>query len=59
MDVKFIMIMTIFEWNLDFLLILATDVWFLKLKKGKSSEFRWESIFGDVMSTTGILNGLI
>ena len=29
-DVQFIMIMTIFEWNLDFLLILATDVGFWK-----------------------------
>ena len=45
MDVQFIMIMTIFEGNLDFLLILATDVGFWKLKKGKSSDFRWESIF--------------
>ena len=45
MDVQFIMIMTIFEWNLDFLLILATDDGFWKLKKEKSSEFRQESIF--------------
>ena len=30
MDVQFIMIMTIFEENLDFLIILATDVGFWK-----------------------------
>ena len=45
MDVQFIMIMTIFEWKSGIRLTFDPDVGFWKLKKGKSSEFRWESIF--------------
>ena len=45
MDVQFIMIMTIFEWKSGIRLTFDPDVGFWKLKKGKSSEFRQESIF--------------
>ena len=45
MDVHLIMIITIFEWKSGIRLTFDPDVGFWKLKKGKSSEFRWESIF--------------
>ena len=45
MDVHLIMIITIFEWKSGIRLTFDPDVGFWKLKKGKSSEFCWESIF--------------
>ena len=45
MDVHLIMIITIFEWKSGIRLTFDPDVGFWKLKKGKSSEFGWESIF--------------